>query len=127
MELADLTRYIRKNNFLEPDVFFCKAGLVCVSSEHRRKKNMFFAADRGAGSKPAATPGSRSFEAKYSCCRKRWGGYSGWSRGFDSGQGCFHQVFGKRIFKVPESIHIWILRGLEAAQARAKKQHFFRV
>ena len=120
MELADLTRDIRRNNLLEPDFFLQSRACLCFIRAPQ-KKNMFFAADRGAGSKPAATPGSRSFEAKYSCCRKRWGGYGGWSRGFDSGQGCFHQVFGKTIFKVPESIHIWILRGLEAAQARAKK------
>jgi len=41
VELADLTKGMRKIKFLEPDFFFCKAGLVRVSQEQCRKKQFF--------------------------------------------------------------------------------------
>ena len=106
--------------------FFAKPGLS-VFHQSTAEKNICFLLQTGErAANQQQLQGAGPLRQNTVAAVKGGVGTVGGVAGSILGRAVFIKFLGKEYLRSP-SLSTWILRGLEAAQARAKKQHFFRV
>ena len=131
MELADLTRGMRKNDFLEPEKLFFDCLAYGIGSQDPIAQLVArWAKDLGSGAQFSALSFGPGFlvnnvpgpDWKHSKHARKKNNFSELEKLIFCKASVFFKLLKKTIFQIPKSTHILILCGLEAVQACAKKK-----